>query len=57
MLAEKDRLTEQIRYKLQEIEEFCLAYAQMEVVDVPFVDQKQAELNNKQRLDKIKALN
>lgn len=55
--SEKDKLTEQIKYKLQEIEEFCESYTQMEVVSIPFVEQKQAELNNKKRMEKIREIN
>jgi hypothetical protein len=29
----------------------------MEITDIPFVEQKQAEINNKERLDKIRQIN
>eukprot|EP00347_Sterkiella_histriomuscorum_P006016 403354389 len=57
LLKDSKMLTEQIKYKLQEIEEFCDSYCDMEVVDIPFIEQKQAEVNNKQRIEKIKEIN
>lgn len=54
---EQDRLTEQIKYKLSEIVEFCYSYIYMECKDIHFVDQKQAELNNKERRESILQMN
>ena len=38
LLKDSKMLTEQIKYKLQEIEEFCDSYCDMEVVDIPFIE-------------------
>ncbi|CDW79366.1 protein kinase domain containing protein [Stylonychia lemnae] len=57
LLGEEDKLTEQIKYKLQEIEEFCDSYCDTEIKDIPFIEQKQAEINNRQRLERIKEIN
>jgi hypothetical protein len=50
-------LTDQIKHKLEEIRDFCEAYCEMETQEIAFVDQKQAEINNKKKIELIKQIN
>ena len=38
MNSDPGKLTEQIRYKLQEITEFCENYCKIEILDIEFID-------------------
>ena len=43
-------LTEHIKFKLQEILEFCEAYNVNEAREIPFIDKHEAEVHNRERM-------